>query len=210
MAEEMNKVYIIGVGPGAKECLLPVAKKEIERAECLIGAKRLLGLFASKKKRKIYIDGHFDEVVSYIKENRCKERIAVLVSGDPGLYSFLGQISSVLSKEEYAVIPGISAVQIAFARIGEGWENAKIISLHGRKIANFASQIKRYPKAFLFTDSNFPPDRIASYLIDKGAKNRGAVVFENLTYPNERIIDTDLERLSKMKGFGLCVMIIKR
>jgi precorrin-6B methylase 1 len=33
---------------------------------------------------------------------------------------------------------------------------------------------------------------------------------ENLTYSNERVIDTDLAHLSEMEGFGLCVMIIKK
>ena len=35
------------------------------------------------------------------------------------------------------------------------------------------------------------------------------IVMENLAYPNERIVDTDLNHLTGMEGFGLCVMIIK-
>ena len=206
----MNKIYIIGVGPGTRDYLLPIAKREIERADCLIGAERLLSLFAELTKEKIRLEGHFDNVIPYIKENRDKKKIAVLVSGDPGLYSFLGQLSKVLSKEEYVVIPGISAVQIAFAKIGENWQDAEIISLHGREFGNLAKEVKNYAKIFLFTDLSFPPEKIAAYLLDNGIKNRRAIVFESLTYPNERIIDTNLKNLSKMKGFGLCVMIIRK
>ena len=46
----MNKIYIIGIGPGTEDYLLPIAKREIERADCLIGAKRLLSLFAELNK----------------------------------------------------------------------------------------------------------------------------------------------------------------
>ena len=205
----MNKVYIIGVGPGTKDYLLPVAKREIEKSDCLIGGKRALRLFRHLHKEEIPLEGHYEEVVPYIEENRGKKRIALLVSGDPGLYSFLGRLSRVLRREEYVVIPGISAVQVAFAKIGEGWEDSKIISLHGRKIGNLAMKVKASSKIFLFTDANLPPDKVAAYLLEKGIGNRKAIVLEHLTYPNEKIVETDLEHLREMKEFGLCVVIIK-
>ena len=206
----MSRVHIIGIGPGGADYLLPAAKAEIDRADSLIGAERLLLLFPNKRKKKIRLEGCYKEAVSYIKKNKERERIAVLVSGDTGLYSFLGSITTALKKEEYAVIPGISAMQVAFARIGESWQDAKVISIHGRSRRNLVKELKPCGKAFLFTDTKFPPDEIAGYLLSKGIKNRRAVVFEALTYPAERIVDTDLKSLSNMKGFGLCVMIIKR
>jgi precorrin-6y C5,15-methyltransferase (decarboxylating) CbiE subunit len=115
-----------------------------------------------------------------------------------------------LKREEYAVLPGISTVQIAFARIGEGWEDATLISLHGRKAEDLARRVKESSKVFLFTDQNFPPRGIAAYLLENGVENRRAIVMENLTYPNERIVDADLDLLAQMGGFGLCVMIIKK
>jgi cobalt-precorrin-7 (C5)-methyltransferase len=206
----MNKVYVIGVGPGVIDYMLPAAKMEIEKADCLIGAERLLSLFSYKGKKKIRLEGHFKDVLPYIKKNRDKQRIAVLVSGDPGLYSFLGAIQAALKKEEYTVIPGISTLQVAFARIGESWQDAKIISIHGREKTGLVKQVRACDKVFLLTDAKFTPDKIAGYLLRSGIKNRRAIVFEALTYPNERIVDTDLKALSNKKGFGLCAMIIKR
>ncbi len=155
------------------------------------------------------MEGHFEEAVPYVMENRGKKKIALLVSGDPGLYSLLGRLSRVLRREEYVVIPGISAVQVAFARIGEGWEDSEIISLHGRKIGNLAARVKASSKVFLFTDADFSPNKIAAHLLGKGIGNRKAIVFEHLTYLNERIVETDLEHLREMREFGLCVMIIR-
>ena len=206
----MNKIYIVGMGPGTVDYLLPVAKMEIERADCLIGAERLLSQFSYQNKKKICLEGHFKEVIQYIKNNKDKERIAVLVSGDPGLYSFLGAIQKALKKEEYAVIPGISTMQLAFAIIGESWQDAKIISIHGREKRNLARQTKVCDKVFSFTDTKFPMEKIADYLLRNSIKNRRAIVFEALTYPNEKIIDTDLKSLLNKKGFGLCAMIIKK
>ncbi|MGD0919516.1 MAG: precorrin-6y C5,15-methyltransferase (decarboxylating) subunit CbiE [Thermodesulfobacteriota bacterium] len=206
----MNKVHIIGVGLGTEDYLLPLARREIEKSDCLIGGKRALRLFRDLQKEEIPLEGNFEKVIPYIEKNREKKKIAVLVSGDPGLYSFLGRISRVLKREEYAVVPGISAVQVAFAKIGEGWEDATIISLHGRKADDLAVRVKESPKVFLFTDPGFPPEKITSYLLERGVENRRAIVMENLTYPNERILDTDLIHIAGMEGFGLSVMIIKK
>ena len=206
----MNKVYIIGIGSGTEDYLLPIARKEIESSDCLIGGRRALRLFQPLHKEERLLEGNFEQVIPFLLKEREKKKIAVLVSGDPGLYSFLGTISQVLKKGDYIVIPGVSAVQIAFAKIGERWEDATLLSLHGRKMDDLAAKVERSKKTFLFTDPGFPAEKIAAYLLEKGVENRRAIVMENLTYPDERIVDTDLKSLSGMEGFGLCVMIIKK
>lgn len=204
-----QRFQIIGIGPASKEYLLPLAKRTIQQADCLIGAKRLLAEFGYFKKEKIALEGNFAGVIQFIKQ-RQRKKIAVLVSGDPGLYSFLGNIHKFFKKEEYNVIPGISTLQLAFARLNETWQDVKIISLHARSIKNLAHLIKNHPKVFLFTDSKFLPEKIATYLLKKKIRNRKAYVFENLGNRNENIVSTDLKRLATMKGFGLCVMIIMK
>ncbi len=206
----MNKVYIIGMGPGTIEYVLSVAKRAIKKADCLIGAGRLLSLFKYPDQKKIRLEGRFKEVVSYVKKNKNKERIAILISGDPGLFSLLGLIKKAFKKDEYAVIPGISALQIAFARIGETWQDVKIVSIHGKSLNNLAKEVKNSVKVFLFTDLKLSPQKAAAYLLAHGIENRKAIVFENLAYLDERIVETDLKDLTKMRGFGLCVMLIKK
>src|SRR3989338_870306 len=113
------KVDIIGIGPGSQGYLLPIAKRKIEDADTLIGSKRLIKLFRSLQKEEIPIEGHFDKALSYIKKYGNKKRIALLVSGDPGIYSFSENLSKKLNRDDYEVIPGISSVQLAFASISE-------------------------------------------------------------------------------------------
>ncbi len=206
----MSKLYVIGIGPGTEEYLLPVARKAIESSDCLVGGKRALRSFQHLHKEEVLLEGNFEKIIPFLLKEREKKKIVLLVSGDPGLYSFLRTISRFLKKEEYGVLPGISTMQIAFARIGEGWEDATIISLHGRKAEDLARRVKESSKVFLFTDPNFPPQGIAAYLLENGVENRRAIVMENLTYPDERIVDADLDLLTQMEGFGLCVMIIKK
>lgn len=202
----MNKFYIAGIGPGSMDYVLPITKKLIKTADLLIGSERVLSLFQNKE--NIKLEFPYDKIIKFIRRKIKTKKIVVLVSGDPGIYSFLAQIQKHFKKDEYVVIPGISSLQVAFARIGEMWQDAEIISLHGRKTAGLAKTIKDAKKTFLFTDNKFPPDRIASYLLCKGLKNRNVFIFENLAYPEENITATNLKNLSEMKGFGQCVMII--
>lgn len=204
----MKTIQIIGIGPGSKDYLTPIARKTVENADCLIGSRRVLDEFNYPKKEKVYFEGHIDKVIPFIKNNRERKKIAVLVSGDAGLYSFLGKIKRAFKKDEYIVIPGISSLQLAFAKIGQSWEEVKIISLHGRKLQNLADEARSRRKLFLFLDHKFPPDKVAQYLLAQGIKNRKTFVFENLSYPNERIIATDIKKLAGMRDFKLCVMII--
>lgn len=205
----MEKIFIIGVGPGAKEYLLPVALKRIKESDCLIGTQRALDLFPGFKKKKICFEGHLSQVIPYLREHKENKKIGVLVSGDPGLYSLAQTIAKQFKNNEYAIIPGISSLQLAFARIGESWQDVKIISLHGRRITSeILAEIKNNHKIFIFTDNDFPPNKIAQFILAREIKNRRCAVLENLSYSSERIVDTTLKDLCLMNGFSLCVMII--
>jgi len=81
-----------GIGPGTEDYLLPVARKEIEASDCLIGGKRALRLFRHLHKEEVLLDGNFEKVIPFLLKEREKKKIALLVSGDPGLYSFLNTI----------------------------------------------------------------------------------------------------------------------
>ncbi|MFC1855522.1 precorrin-6y C5,15-methyltransferase (decarboxylating) subunit CbiE [Thermodesulfobacteriota bacterium] len=205
----MNKVHIVGTGPGSHEYLLPIAKRLIEEADCLIGAERLLKIFDRLDTEKVELKGNLKDVIPYIKENRQTKKIVVLVSGDPGIYSLSSIVRKSLKRGEYEVIPGISSMQLAFSKIGESWQDAIIISLHGRRHDNFAEMVKGSKKVFLLTDPAFPANEIAKHLLESGVTNKSLFVLENLSYKEERVIETDLEALSKMSDFSsLCVMII--
>ena len=207
----MEKVYIIGVGPGSKEYLIPLAGKTIRNSDVLIGARRLLCMFNVKKKT-IPVDGNYSYALSYILRNKNRKKIAVLVSGDPGIFSFSRQITSQLKPDEYEIIPGISSMQLAFARIGEPWQDAFTFSLHGRTKRGLLETVLGHKKVFLFTDEKNNPANIASFLFRKRVRRRKIVVLENLSLPNERIMKTDIMNLAKsqVKWEKLCVMVIKK
>ena len=203
----MGKFAVVGIGPGHPDYLLPVSRRAVEAADLLVGGRRHLDLFSYTGKRELLLKGNYKEVLSYIEENRDREKIAVLVSGDPGYHSLLGMISRKFSRDKYRVYPGLSSFQIAMARIGEIWNDAELISLHGRSLSYLLEVSDK--KLVLLTDHKNTPWHIAGYLLDHGYSGKKAIIAENLTYPDELIRDVKLEEIVKEDEYKLCVMIIE-
>lgn len=191
-------VTVVGIGPGSKDYLTPIVLKKVKEAELLMGSSRALGLFGDLEKERIEVSGNYQEIVDYIVRNHAHQKIVFLVTGDPGLFSFLSLLRKKLSQKEIEIIPNISAAQLLFARLGLTWDSVQFLTLHGRnephKILPF---LRNGQKVCVFTDSFLSPDKIAQFLLQSGVGAR-AVIGENLSYPQERLIDTDLHQLKEM------------
>jgi cobalt-precorrin-7 (C5)-methyltransferase len=207
----MEKIKVVGLGPGNPDYILPAAEKEIKGAEIVIGGKRNIESIKEwTEGRDIkYIDSRLGELTEYIKENRTK-KITVIVSGDPGFYSMLNYLENAFGREELFVIPGISSVQYMFARLGMYWYDAFISSLHGKEF-DFVKKTDEYEKIGLLTDKKFTPQKIAEELCKNKKNNIRIFVGENLSYENEKIQDFLPENLCDFDyEFGINVVILVR
>ena len=138
MAIEFQSISIVGCGPGSLDYLTPASLRAIEQAEVLVGAKRLLDLFAASPAERIVVSAEIGEVLDHIAVRADRQRIAVLVTGDPGLFSLAKPVIERFGRTRCRVIPGVSSVQTAFARIGVDWADARIISIHKEYPVNYA------------------------------------------------------------------------
>ncbi|GAB6100472.1 hypothetical protein JCM16358_23510 [Halanaerocella petrolearia] len=205
----MNKIYVAGIGPGTEDYLLPITKKIVSKSDVLIGGQRALDLFAESDKEKIKITANLEEIKDYIIENYKQQQIVVLVSGDPGLYSMLSYLKRYFVEDKLEVIPGVSALQLGFAKGKMVWQDAKITSLHGSdNRQKLVKLVKEETKVGFFTDQQFPPQEIAKFLLEQGVTTKQGLVAENLAYSSERMIRGSLIKLSQEKFGGLSVMVI--
>jgi cobalt-precorrin-7 (C5)-methyltransferase len=131
MGSELHPITIVGCGPGSPEYLTTAAIRAVQEAEVLVGARLLLDLFPAHPGERIMMEAHTEKVLAAIAE-RPDKRIAVLVTGDPGLASLAQPILKRFGRSRCRVIPGISSLQAAFARLGLDWMSARIIDAHGK------------------------------------------------------------------------------
>ncbi|MDF9408843.1 precorrin-6y C5,15-methyltransferase (decarboxylating) subunit CbiE [Pelotomaculum isophthalicicum JI] len=131
---EKSWLTVVGTGPGSPDYLTPAAREAASQARVLIGGTRALGLFEHLRAEKFLLTGDLGALAVYLRKIH-GQPTAVLVSGDPGFYSLLPWLKKQFPREKIRVIPGVSSIQLAFARLGATWERATFVSLHGRDIA---------------------------------------------------------------------------
>ncbi|MDS1029037.1 precorrin-6y C5,15-methyltransferase (decarboxylating) subunit CbiE [Bacillota bacterium LX-D] len=198
---------VVGIGPGHKDYLLPKAVEVVNSAQVIIGGKRALELFPQHTGKKKEITGKLNEVVDFIRQNQ-NQHIAVLVSGDPGFHSLLTFLKKKFPKEEMQVIPGISSLQMAYAKLGMPWQDAILLSAHGRDL----NELKNYfqlPELALLTDPVNNPAKIARFWLGNGGQDSISYICKNLSYENESINKTTLSSLLNSADTTPCVMVIK-
>ncbi|WP_041587751.1 precorrin-6y C5,15-methyltransferase (decarboxylating) subunit CbiE [Thermincola potens] len=199
---------VVGVGPGSESYLTPLARQAIDEAEVIVAGERLLEAFAGEGKSTFVIKNNLEDVVNFIKKNLKEKKVAVLASGDPGMYGILNFLLRHFSPEQMEVIPGISSVQLACARLRISWHDAVITSVHGREIKGLVDLVRNHDKVITLTDYRLTPAVVAQELIAAGVVGKKVWVCQNLSYSNEFVREFSLESLAKSPGYPGSVMVI--
>ena len=205
----MNKINILGLGPGSLEYTLPVVLRKVKESDVVIGGRRHiegLGEYAQNKEY-CYITADLQSVLDFIRENR-EKKISLILSGDTGFYSMLNFMKKHFEREELEVIPGISSIQYMFAKISSYWHDAFVSSLHGKTI-DYVSKLKEFGKAGFLTDKKNTPQEIARNLVEAGLEKTTVFVGENLSYENEKIFEMKaLEMMNFEYEFKMNVVLL--
>ena len=191
-------VTLLGIGADGCRGLSSRAIGAVSRSQVLVGGARQLEFFPEFAGEKITLQGGLAKALGAVSELAEDHTVSILASGDPMFFGVGALVVARVGAEHVDVIPHPSSVQLAFARIGQKWDDAQFFSAHGRPLAGLASRMRTAAKAAVFTDGDNHPARIAQHLIEYGvAKGRLAWVCENLGGPGERVQSFTLEQLGE-------------
>jgi len=204
-----EKVYIIGIGENGLDGLTAAARQLIEKAELLVGESHTLALVPESETPRLEVGTSFDEAVGRIEKDADK-RVVVLASGDPLFYGVARYLCDRLGKERFEVVPHVSTMQLAFARVKESWEEAFLTNLATHGLHGVVDQIRGAEKVGLFTSETFPPSAVARAMLDLQIDYFTAYVCENLNSPDERVTRGELSELVDQEFSPLNVMILVR
>ncbi|RFU64520.1 precorrin-6y C5,15-methyltransferase (decarboxylating) subunit CbiE [Peribacillus saganii] len=200
-----NKIKMIGIGTNGPASLFPLYLSWIEESEVLIGGQRQLSYFPDYQGEKIAIKGNISSLARKLqKETR---NTVILASGDP---LFFGIGSYLSNKLPIRILPNISSIQLAFAKMGEPWQDADFVSVHGRSMAGLAQRIDGKKKVAILTDESNSPAKIANYLLEYGMTEYRAFVAENLGDETERSGWHELAEMADAEFHPLNVVILKK
>ncbi len=203
----MLRVNIVGIGPGNPELLTGAAIKAIKESNILIGDKRMLAAFAEADKKIYDTIKTVDIVEIAASANPEKDVLAVLVSGDVGFFSLAKTISGKLPDCECVRYCGISSLVYFAAKLQLSWDDAKIVSMHGRK-QDLVAAVAENKKVFSLTGGEHTPQMLCAQLCEHGLDDVQVYVGENLSYPEEKITVGTAAEISKQNFPSLSVMMI--
>ncbi|MFH0937939.1 MAG: precorrin-6y C5,15-methyltransferase (decarboxylating) subunit CbiE [Planctomycetota bacterium] len=205
----MSKIAIVGCGPGAASYLTPLARQTVEQAEALVGARRWLDLFPESKAERIAVTADIQKALNEIAARQARQRIAVLVSGDPGLCSFAQPVIKRFGLAACEIIPGISSVQVAFARLGLDWLDARFLSAHHHDPdMNFAT-VATASKIAILAGYEGAMSWIARFASTLSPDYR-IFICENLTLNSERIYEVARPDLAALRNVSCAIVLLIR
>ncbi len=204
-----KKIIVAGIGPGSKDYITPLALKKIRAAKFLVGGRRALEEFSAPNQITCAITRDLDAPINFIREKILLGEVVVMVSGDPGYYSLLDLLRKKFPPESIEVIPSISAMQLAFAKISLPWHEATLLSFHGRQPARESLQFSAGKILGLLTDAEFNSATISELLLDCGwDKNSSVTICSRLSYPDEKIFTTTLAAAAQSLPVKHCILIV--
>lgn len=202
-----SEITIVGCGPGSPEYVTPAAIAAMERTDLVIGPERLLMLFPSRPLQSVVVNSTVKQALDVIEQRTDCKNIAVLVTGDPGIFSLARLVIERFGRERCRVIPGISSIQVAFARIGLDWADAKIISTHKEDPYPDESLLKSDKVAVLLGRAG-SLQWVADHIVENAAADRRIFIFENLTMDNESVRETRREELRALRVSSTTVVLV--
>jgi precorrin-6Y C5,15-methyltransferase (decarboxylating) len=196
-----NKIIVIGLGMSSTD-LTESHMTIIENADILVGGKRHLEFFDHLLIEKRVIDSSLDSLFEYIREQMQNKQIVVLASGDPLFFGIGERLTRVLGSKNLVFYSNISSVSAAFSKINMPWQDANVISLHGRgHLDDVLKSLQRYQKNAILTSPAHTPSQIARWLMKKYDEPLQFWVFERMGHSDAHFDQYELNEAA-MKTFA--------
>ncbi len=202
----IEKCRILGVLDDGVASLGATALQHLQAAQLVIGGARTLRLLAAQIAPDAVqrdLSGALSQVPEWVRAAQAEQqRVVVLATGDPLCHGIAAYLASRLCIEAIEVLPNVSTLQLACARLGLPWQDMKFASVHARDAGDWVpgaapshglyallQGIRQHDRLAILTSPDNTPDRIARMLVAEGlADDFEMAVAERLCQPEERIV----------------------
>lgn len=205
-------IQVVGVGLDGEAGLTETVREVVKNATVLVGSKRQLSYFSNYQAKQIQL-GDLQETIAQIKTAlTSQENVVILTSGDPLFFGFGRLLLEHFPAEQLTFYPHLSSLQIAFNRIQLPWQDATLISAHGRNTEALVKAMQRGDdKIGILTDAQNTPSAIAQLITALDLPYSYQVwVCENLEGKEETCQCLDLETVKSSQFSPLNVVILQR
>jgi cobalt-precorrin-7 (C5)-methyltransferase len=198
-------ITIVGCGPGSPDAITLAGLRAIEDAAVVVGAPGLLEIFAPPGAVQVPAGVDIEGVLAAISRHLPDGKVVVLVTGDPGISSLARPVLRRFGRRACTVIPGISAVQAGFARLGLDWLDARLVSAHGRIPDVTVDELGRHDKIAVLAGT--PAAMQWAARMADGLPEHEVYLCRDLTLPAEQVRLTNAGEIRRMPASGRMILI---
>jgi precorrin-6Y C5,15-methyltransferase (decarboxylating) len=229
MADHSPRVSIIGIGSDGLDTVPAAMRDRILTADLIAGDPRTLALIPESKGERFVLGSNLDELLEYIGTGPVgtgpvgstgpvgntgpgegRKEVAVLVTGDPLYYGLARYLCDRVGNDRCEIVPHVSSMQLAFARVKESWDEAYLTNLANHPLDTVVERIRTSEKVGLFTTGQCTPTDVAVAMLARQIDYFTAYVCENLGARDERVTRGSLREIAQQQFHPLNVMIMIR
>lgn len=213
------EIALIGIGMSAAT-MTQEGQRALDDADLVFGAKRMLQVAGTTK--ETYPFYLAKDILPVLKQKESQMegqnlKVAILFSGDTGFYSGTEKIKSELKKNGYdkiRIFPGISSISYLSAATGIAWQDAKILSIHGKtdqreKKGLVLDAVRHFTKTFLLVSGVEDVCQIGYWLEEADLKSVRIIAGFQLSYEGEEIRELSCQEAQKVQKEGLYTLLIR-
>lgn len=211
----MHTLYLIGVDTEHPELL---EKSNISRCDYLVISSRFRNQFKLLVKQfspdKIIALTPLQDAIEQVEKALLQGNVAFFATGDPLCFGIGKTLLKYFKRDQLVIVPALSSIQLACSKFHIPWDDAFLLSLHGKKVKGYLGTILQNDKTVILTDNHNRVDilcqELTAFLSEDDIEKFTVYVAENLGDETERLVEGTLSEIAK-KTFGpLCVMILCR
>lgn len=202
------EICLIGIGMGNKVSMTFEAEQRLTAADIVLGAARLIESLPKREDCEYLACSLPADIERQIRDNPQWGNVCVVLSGDSGFYSGANKIKSLLSDMTLQSIPGISSVQEFAAKLGQPWQDFRLVSAHAGR-CDILSEVLNHHAVFFLLGRQLNVTSICDELIHAGLLQAKLTVGENLGSDEEKITTGTPEELRHMDFALLSVVLVE-
>lgn len=178
-------IAVVGIGADGWRGLGDRARAEIRAADVLLGGSRQLNLVPDDAAEKVPWPSPLLPNLDATLAAHSQRRICVLASGDPLLSGIGSTLVRRLGAARLRILPGVSSVALARARLGWAAEEVEVVSVVGRDVHRVLRPLAPGRKVLVLSSDAGTPNEIADLLTERGYGASELTVLSELDGPGE-------------------------
>ncbi|MGW3494918.1 precorrin-6y C5,15-methyltransferase (decarboxylating) subunit CbiE [Streptomyces sp. NPDC001020] len=196
-------ITVVGTGTGT-----PLPADALAGADLVVGGRRHLDAVPLPEGAQRIVLGPPAPALDAIE--RCLgdgRRVVVLASGDPGFFGIVRLLTERFGARRLDIRPGVSSVATAFARLGLPWDDAVVVSAHGRDPRTALNVCRAHPKVAVLTGPGAGPAELGAALA-QDAGERVLVVASALGDPERERVERVTPAEAAGRDWGAAVSVV--